>query len=60
MIEVTTNSSSEAHESDVDAEIAAFDTWFQGRGNEALVKSERAILKTYFWFKLRAEKKDGT
>jgi hypothetical protein len=59
MIEVTTTTPVEEQEKTVDEEIAAFDAWFQSRGNQPLVKSERAILKTYFWYKLRGEK-NGT
>lgn len=53
MIDVTTQSSDEALEGTVDAEIRAFDKWFQAKGNDPLVKSEVAILKTYFWYKLK-------
>jgi hypothetical protein len=33
-------------------EIEEFDHWFQSQGNEPLVRSEVAILKTYFAWKL--------
>ncbi len=59
MIEVKTDVQVEEQEKTVDEEIAAFDAWFQSKGNDPLVKSERAILKTYFWYKLRGEK-NGT
>jgi len=36
----------------VSAEIEEFDGWFRSVGNEPLVKSEIAILKTYFAWKL--------
>lgn len=53
MIDVTTTVADEQLEATVDGEIATFDAWFQGRGNSPLVKSEIAILKTYFWYKLK-------
>lgn len=34
-------------ESEVDENLERFDLWFQGLDNEALSRSERAILKTY-------------
>ena len=36
----------------VTEEISEFDKWFQSLGNQPLVKSETAILKTYFAYKL--------
>lgn len=42
------------HEKLADEEIKKFDDWFQKQtGNEPLVRSERAILKTYLYYKLR-------
>ena len=57
MIDVT---AAEAHEESleklVDEDLAAFDKWFQERtGSQPLVPSERAILKTYLWYKLRGK-----
>lgn len=46
----------QALEALVDADIAAFETWEQGRGNEKLSRPEAAILKTYLWFKVKEEK----
>jgi hypothetical protein len=37
-------------EEQADAAIADFDTWFRARGNDPLVGSERAILKTFLWY----------
>lgn len=44
-------------EAAVDADLAAFEKWFQGhlQNGEPLVSSERAILKTYLYFKTRVE-----
>ena len=40
----------------IDADIARFNECFQQElGNEPLVRSELAILKTYLWFKTHAE-----
>jgi hypothetical protein len=35
-----------------DEEIAVFDQWFQSMGNDPLVRSEKAILKTYLLARL--------
>jgi len=37
----------------MDSEIELFEKWFMGCGNAPLVGVERAILKTYFAWKLR-------
>ena len=37
-------------ENKVDSLITDFDAWFQQRGNEGIVRSERAILKTFCWY----------
>lgn len=54
-----------ALEAAVDADIAAFNEWFlkkqrddQALEPQGLVRSERAILKTYLFFKTRGERKD--
>jgi len=46
--------SNETREKACDDEIAAFEEFFQGElNNEPLVRSERAILKTYLFWKTR-------
>lgn len=37
-------------EAKVDELLKDFDAWFQGRENEPLVRSERAILKTFCYY----------
>src|SRR5581483_9540787 len=37
-------------EETVDKLIADFDSWFQQRGNEPIVRPERAIIKTFCYF----------
>lgn len=59
MFAVVCTAPEEALEAAVDKELVAFDEWFQSRGNDPIVRSERAILKTYLWYKCKAEKKDG-
>lgn len=49
----------EALESAVDADIQAFEAWFSSLGNDPLTKGERAILKTYLWWKTKGAA-DGT
>jgi hypothetical protein len=34
----------------VDVLLDEFDKWFQQRGNDPVVRSERAIMKTFCWF----------
>lgn len=34
----------------VDTLITEFDTWFQARENDPLVRSEKAAIKTFCWF----------
>lgn len=41
----------------VDEEIAEFDHFFQEIGNDPVVRSERAIIKTYLAYKLGLVKK---
>jgi len=44
-------------ESAIDVDIASFNDCFQRElGNEPLVRSELAILKTYLWWKTHSEK----
>lgn len=52
MIQVQSINPSEKLEEDVEKEIDAFDVWFQTLPNDALTPAERAILKTYFAWKL--------
>jgi hypothetical protein len=59
MITIQSTCNDESLEADVDQDIAAFDAWFQARGNEPVVKFEKAILKTFLFFKLKGAKKDG-
>ena len=46
----------------VDERIAKFNEWFQaqgadsGKGNDPLVGSEKAIIKTFLWWEAHAEK----
>lgn len=42
----------------VDEDIKEFDSYFQGLGNDPLVRSEAAIIKTYLHWKLKGER-DG-
>jgi hypothetical protein len=42
----------------VDTSITEFDKWFQSLGNDPLVGSERAILKTWLFFALRVVPKE--
>jgi len=44
-----------AIEAEVDADIAAFDAWFQSLPNDPLVRSEKAAIKTYLFYKLRGK-----
>lgn len=40
----------------VNEDIRAFDTFFQSLGNDPMVRSEVAIIKTYLHYKLKGEK----
>jgi hypothetical protein len=42
-----------------DKDIERFNRWFQALGNDPLLKSEVAIIKTFLYFKLFEEKKSG-
>lgn len=44
-----------AIEEEADDDIRAFDEWFQGLGNDPLVRGEVAIIKTYLAWKLRVK-----
>jgi len=46
-------------EETVEASIAEFERWFMLQGNQPLVRSERAILKTFLWMKTKGQA-DGT
>lgn len=39
----------------VNEDILSFERWFQKQGNDPLVRSEVAILKTYLWYKTHPE-----
>ena len=45
----------ELSETAADEDIRAFGEWFQSQGNDPLVRSEVAILKTYLFFKTRVQ-----
>ena len=56
MVTITTEQTEgEALKAEVDQDIAEFELWFQGLGNDALVNSETAILRTYVYFKTRVQ-----
>ncbi len=56
MIHVTTDAPKEQLEVHVDDEINAFDKWFRENIQDLpLVRSERAILKTYLGYKLKVK-----
>lgn len=45
----------------IDEDIDKFDQWFQQKlDNEPLVRSERAIIKTYIHWKTHPKETDGT
>lgn len=46
---------SEELEKLVEEDLRMFEAWFRAKGNDPLVRSERAILKTYLWFKVKGE-----
>lgn len=43
-------------EKDADEKITAFDKWFQARGNDPLVRGEKAIIKTFLYFAMFEDK----
>jgi hypothetical protein len=53
MVKVDTELNGESLESAVEKDIRRFEAWFQTQGNDPLVRSEVAILKTYLFFKTR-------
>lgn len=55
MIQVTADAATnEALEKEVDADIDAYSRWCQERlKSQPLDPSERAIIKTYLWFKVK-------
>lgn len=53
MVEVKAECAPEDLERTVMADIGSFDTWFRSLGNEALVRPEIAILKTYLHWKIK-------
>lgn len=59
MINVQTTCDNPDLEADVDEDIKKFDAYFQSLGNDPMVGSEKAIIKTYLHFKIKGEKKDG-
>lgn len=60
MITVSTTTTREELETSVSEDLAAFDAWFQSLGNDPLVRSEVAILKTYLYFKLKGQESPST
>lgn len=46
----------EAQKVEVDLDLQEFDKWFQSQGNEPLVNSETAILRTYLYWKTHVDK----
>lgn len=58
-VQVSATSSKEA-EPIVDDDIRAFEAWFrEEKGQEPLAGSEKAIIKTYLWWKLFGGKKSA-
>lgn len=56
MIEVTTSTTSNADfEKEVDADLDAFSVWVEKRLGQPVVNSERAILKSYLWYKVKEQ-----
>jgi len=53
MITVNTTEPAEKLEEEVDGELRLFEEWFKAQGNDPLVRSEKAILKTYFFWKVK-------
>jgi hypothetical protein len=43
----------------VEEDIRSFEAWFRVKGNDPLVRSEVAILKTYLWWKTHNEGEEG-
>ena len=55
MLTVTAENNDEGLEREVDGDLEAFDEWFRSLGNDPMMRSERAILKTFLFFKLKAK-----
>lgn len=55
MITLNSTEPLEGQEAEVDEDIRLFEEWFKKQGNDPLVRSEIAILKTYAYFKLRGQ-----
>jgi hypothetical protein len=53
MLRVLVEEQNRPLESIVDEDLRVFDEWFRAQGNDALVGSEKSILKTYLWWKTR-------
>lgn len=54
MIEIkATNTRDEDFEKAVDKDLEEFDQWAQKKLGQPIVRSERAILKTYLWYKMK-------
>lgn len=61
MVSVVVEEEGQLLEQTVETDIRAFEEWFRSQGNDPLVKSEWAILKTYLFFKTRVQgEKHGT
>ncbi len=57
-ISITTNLTDRQEiEKEVDEAVARFDQWFRDRGNDPIIRSEKAIIKTFMYFML-FERKD--
>jgi len=56
MIQVVIANLEGTTEQEVDVDIQEFNEWFQGLGNDPLVRSEVAIIKTYLAWKLGLKK----
>jgi hypothetical protein len=52
MVKAELTDATELPENQVDQDISQFNDWFQTKGNEALARSEYAIIKTYLAWKL--------
>lgn len=55
MLAVTAQCKPEQLEQSVNDDIRRFEAWFQGLGNDPMVRSEVAILKTYLYWKLKGD-----
>jgi hypothetical protein len=54
MIEVTASATSNTDfEKEVDADLNEFSEWVHKRLGQPVVNSERSILKTYLWYKVK-------